>query len=34
MGLILGQDRPQMPLAKDQHPVSDLHPGREHELSA
>jgi hypothetical protein len=31
MGLVLGQDRPQMPLAKDQHPVSGLHPGREHE---
>ena len=31
MGLVPGRDRPQMPLAKDQHPVSDLHPGREHE---
>jgi len=24
MGLILGQDRPQMPLAEDEHPVGDL----------
>jgi hypothetical protein len=31
MGLVLGQDRPQMPLAEDQHPVGDLGPGREHE---
>jgi len=31
MGLVLGQDRPQMPLAEDQHPVGDLRPGREHE---
>jgi hypothetical protein len=23
MGLVLGQDRPQMPLAEDQHPVGD-----------
>ena len=25
------KDRPQMPLAEDQHPVGDLHPGGEHE---
>ena len=31
MGLVLGQDRPQMPLAEGQHPVGDLGPGREHE---
>src|ERR1039458_9159331 len=31
VSLILGQDRPQMPLAEDQHPVSDLGPGGEHE---
>jgi hypothetical protein len=31
MGLVLGQDRPQMPLAEDQHPVGDLGPGCEHE---
>ena len=31
MGLVLGQDRPQMTLAEDQHPVGDLRPGREHE---
>jgi hypothetical protein len=31
MGLVLGQDRPQMPLAEDQHPVGDLGPGGEHE---
>jgi len=30
-GLILGQDRPQVPLAEDQHPVGDLGPGGEHE---
>jgi hypothetical protein len=30
MGLVLGQDRPQVPLAEDQHPVGDLGPGREH----
>jgi hypothetical protein len=29
--LILGQDRPQMLLAEDQHPVGDLSPGGEHE---
>ena len=27
MGLVLGQDRPQVPLAEDQHPVRDLGPG-------
>ena len=31
MGLILGHDRPQMPFTEDQHPVSDLGPGGEHE---
>jgi hypothetical protein len=31
MGFILGQDRPQMPLAEDEHPVGDLGPGGEHE---
>jgi hypothetical protein len=31
MGLILGQDQPQMPVAEDQHLVSDLRPGGEHE---
>jgi hypothetical protein len=31
MGLVLGQDRPQMPLAEDEHPVGDLCPGGEHE---
>ena len=31
MGLVLDQDRPQMPLAEDQHPVGDLGPGCEHE---
>jgi hypothetical protein len=31
VGLVLGQDRPQMPLAEDQHPVGDLRPGGEHE---
>ena len=31
MGLILGRDRPQMPLAEDEHPVGDLGPGGEHE---
>jgi hypothetical protein len=34
VGLVLGQDRPQMPLAEDQHPVGDLGPGGEHEPSA
>jgi hypothetical protein len=32
MGLVLGQDRPQMPFAEDQHPVCDLLAGGEHEL--
>jgi hypothetical protein len=31
MGLVLGQDRLQVPPAEDQHPVGDLGPGREHE---
>src|ERR1700735_212719 len=31
VGRILVQDRPKMPLAEDQHPVSDLRPGGEHE---
>jgi hypothetical protein len=31
MGLILGRDRPQMPLAEDEHPVGDLGAGGEHE---
>jgi hypothetical protein len=31
VGPILSRDRPQMPLAEDQHPVGDLSPGREHE---
>jgi hypothetical protein len=31
VGRILGQDRPQVPLAEDQHPVGDLGPGGEHE---
>ena len=31
VGLVLGQDRPQLPLADDQHPVSDFGPGGEHE---
>ncbi len=30
VGLVLGQDRPQMSLAEDQHPVGDLHPGGAH----
>src|SRR5690349_9229639 len=34
MGLILGQDRPQMPRAEDEHPVGDLGPGSEHESSS
>ena len=29
--LVLGQDRPQMPFAEDQHPVGELGPGGEHE---
>ena len=31
VALILGQDRLQMSLAEDQHPVGDLGPGGEHE---
>ena len=31
VGRVLVQDRPQMPLAEDQYPVSDLLPGSEHE---
>jgi hypothetical protein len=31
MGLELGQDRAKMPLAEDQHPVSDLRSCGEHE---
>jgi hypothetical protein len=31
MALVLGQDRPQMPFAEDQHPVGHLRPGGEHE---
>ena len=31
VGHILGQDRLQMSLAEDQHPVGDLRPGGEHE---
>jgi hypothetical protein len=31
VGLVLGQDEPQMPFAEDQHPVGDLGPGGEHE---
>ena len=31
MGFILGQDRPQMPLAEDENPIGDLGPGGEHE---
>jgi len=31
VSLIVGQDRPQMPLAEDQHPVGDLRPDGEHE---
>ena len=31
MGLVLGQDGPQVPFAEDEHPVGDLGPGREHE---
>jgi len=30
MGIVLGQDHPQVPLAEDQHPVGDLRPGGEH----
>jgi len=31
VGGVLGQDRPQVPLAEDQHAVGDLGPGGEHE---
>ena len=31
MGFVLGQYRPQVPLAEDEHPVGDLGPGSEHE---
>jgi hypothetical protein len=31
MGLIPGQDRPQMPLSEDEHLVGDLGPGGEYE---
>ena len=31
VGHILGQDRPQMPLAEGEHRVGDLGPGGEHE---
>ncbi len=31
MGLVLGQDRPQVPFAEDEHPVGDLGPDSEHE---
>ena len=31
MGRVLVQDRPQMPLAEDEHPVSDLRPGGKYE---
>jgi hypothetical protein len=31
MGLVLGQDRPEMPLAEDEHPVGELCPVGEHE---
>jgi len=31
VGLVPGQDRPQVPLAEDQHPVGDLRPGGAHE---
>jgi hypothetical protein len=31
MALVLGQDRPQMPFAEDEHLVGDLGPGGEHE---
>ena len=31
VGLVLGQDRLQMPLTEDEHPVGDLGPGGEHE---
>ena len=31
VGRVLGQDRPQVPLAEDEHPVGDLGPGGGHE---
>jgi hypothetical protein len=31
MGLVLGQHRPQVPLAEDEHPAGDLGPDGEHE---
>ena len=31
VGLVLGQDRPQVSLAEDEHPIGDLGPGGEHE---
>jgi hypothetical protein len=31
VGLVLGQDRLQMPLTEDEHPVGHLGPGGEHE---
>ena len=31
VGLVLGQDRPQVPFAEDEHLVGDLGPGGEHE---
>ena len=31
MALVLGQDRPQVPFAEDEHPVGDLGPGGENE---
>jgi hypothetical protein len=31
VGFVQGQDRPQVPLAEDKHPVGDLAPGGEHE---
>jgi len=31
VGLVLGQDKPQVPFAEDQHPVGHLSPGGEHE---
>jgi hypothetical protein len=33
MSLVLGQDRPEMPFAEDEHPIGELCPGGEHELS-
>ena len=31
VGLVLGQDGPQMPFAEDQHPIGNFGPGDEHE---